>query len=111
MRLSQALNHFGTLKTLADVLDLSPSTVRDWKKSGYIPKKWQKVLIEKMKHLKPKQNFQPQISVDNLIACYGSVKSVADSLGVTPNTVYRWRDAGRIPPESLSKLPSHFNSV
>ena len=44
------------------------------------------------------------VSVDSVISAHGSVKAVADFFKVTPNTVYRWRDAGRIPEQSLMKL-------
>ena len=104
MRLSKVLDHFGSIKAVADALELNPSTVQAWKKSGLVPEKWTAAINELMQQPKSKKVEQKQISVDSIIAQHGSVKAVAQLLKVTPNTVYRWRDSGRIPSESIEKL-------
>ena len=104
MRFSKALNYFGSIKAVAEAVQLNPSTVQAWKKSGLIPDKWQPTLSDAMRQPSDRQK-QPQcVSVDSVISAHGSVKAVADFFEVTPNTVYRWRDAGRIPEQSLMKL-------
>ena len=104
MRLSKVLDHFGSIKALANALELNPSTVQAWKKSGLVPEKWTAAIKELIQQSRPKQVKQKDISVDTIIARHGSVKAVAQLLKVTPNTVYRWRDSGRIPSESIEKL-------
>ncbi len=104
MRLSKVLDHFGSIKAVANALDLNPSTVQAWKKSGLVPEKWTAAINELIQQSRPKQVKQKDISVDTIIARHGSVKAVAQLLKVTPNTVYRWRDSGRIPSESIAKL-------
>ena len=104
MRLSKVLDHFGSIKALATALELNPSTVQAWKKSGLVPGKWEAVISELMRQSHPRKIKQKDISVDSIIAQHGSVKAVAQLLKVTPNTVYRWRDSGRIPSESIEKL-------
>jgi len=104
MRLSKVLDHFGSIKALADALELNPSTVQAWKKSGLVPVKWEAVISELTQQSHPQKVKQKDVSVDTIIAQHGSVKAVAQLLKVTPNTVYRWRDAGRIPSESIEKL-------
>ena len=105
MRLQKVVDHFGSMKALANALELNPSTVQAWKKSGLVP--------EKMGGLSTRFNSatskfqkvkQEHVSVDSIIAQHGSVKAVAQLFKVTPNTVYRWRDSGRIPSESIEKL-------
>ena len=104
MRLSRVLDYFGSIKALANALELNPSTVQAWKKSGLVPGKWEAVISELMRQSHPQKIKQKDISVDSIIAQHGSVKAVAQLLKVTPNTVYRWRDSGRIPSESIEKL-------
>ena len=104
MRLSKVLDHFGSIKAVANALELNPSTVQAWKKSGLVPEKWTAAINELMQQPKSEKVEQKQISVDSIIAQHGSVKAVAQLLKVTPNTVYRWRDSGRIPSESIDKL-------
>ena len=48
MRLSKVLDHFGSIKALANALELNPSTVQAWKKSGLVPEKWEAVINELM---------------------------------------------------------------
>ena len=104
MRLSKVLDHFGSIKAVANALELNPSTVQAWKKSGLVPEKWTAAINELMQQPKSQKVEQKHISVDSIIAQHGSVKAVAQLLKVTPNTVYRWRDSGRIPSESIEKL-------
>ncbi|MEL0322660.1 MAG: helix-turn-helix domain-containing protein [Gammaproteobacteria bacterium] len=104
MRLSKALDYFGSMKALADALGLNSSTVQAWKKSGLVPAKWEATVKQLMKQPALKNLEQKSVSVDSIIAQHGSVKALAQILKVTPNTVYRWRDSGRIPNESLAKL-------
>ena len=104
MRLSKVLDHFGSIKALAIALELNPSTVQAWKKTGLVPEKWEAVISEIMRQSQTQKVKQKDVSVDTIIAQHGSVKAVAQLLKVTPNTVYRWRDAGRIPSESIEKL-------
>ena len=106
MRFSKALNHFGSIKAVAEAVQLNPSTVQAWKKSGLIPDKWQPTLSDAMRQPSNRQKQVQYVSVDSVISAHGSVKAVADFFEVTPNTVYRWRDAGRIPEHSLMKLNS-----
>ena len=106
MRFSKALNHFGSIKAVAEAVKLNPSTVQAWKKSGVIPDKWQSTLNDAMRRPSNRQKQVQCVSVDSVISEHGSVKAVADFFEVTPNTVYRWRDAGRIPEQSLMKLNS-----
>ena len=106
MRFSKALNHFGSIKAVAEAVRLNPSTVQAWKKSGLIPDKWQPTLSDAMRQPSNRQKQVQYVSVDSVISAHGSVKAVADFFEVTPNTVYRWRDAGRIPEHSLMKLNS-----
>ncbi len=104
MRLSKVLDHFGSIKAVANALDLNPSTVQAWKKSGLVPEKWKATISELMLQSQTQKVKQKNVSVDTIIARHGSVKAVAQLLKVTPNTVYRWRDSGRIPSESIEKL-------
>ena len=104
MRLSKVVDHFGSMKALASALQLNPSTVQAWKKSGLVPEKWAAAVNELMRQSNFQKVEQKHLSVDSIIAQHGSVKAVAQLLKVTPNTVYRWRDSGRIPSESIEKL-------
>ena len=104
MRLSKVLDHFGSIKAVANALELNPSTVQAWKKSGLVPEKWTAAINELLQQPRSQKVEQKHISVDSIIAQHGSVKAVAQLLKVTPNTVYRWRDSGRIPSESIEKL-------
>ena len=104
MRLSKALDHFGSIKAVANALELNPSTVQAWKKTGLVPEKWTTAINESMRQSHSQEVKQKDISVDTIIAQHGSVKAVAQLLKVTPNTVYRWRDSGRIPSDSIEKL-------
>ena len=106
MRLSKAVGYFGSMKALADMLCINPFTVQAWKKSGLIPAKWEAEVNRLMEQPDLKKVEQECVSVDSIIAQHGSVKALAQILKVTPNTVYRWRDSGRIPNESLAKLAS-----
>ena len=104
MRFSKALNYFGSIKAVAEVVQLNPSTVQAWKKSGLIPDKWQPTLSDAMRQPLKRRKRVQYVSVDSVISAHGSVKAVADFFEVTPNTIYRWRDAGKIPEHSLMKL-------
>ncbi len=104
MRFSKALNYFGSIKAVAEVVQLNPSTVQAWKKSGLIPDKWQPTLSDAMRQPLNRRKLLKYGSVDSVISAHGSVKAVADFFQVTPNTIYRWRDAGKIPEQSLMKL-------
>ena len=104
MRFSKALNYFGSIKAVAEVVQLNPSTVQAWKKSGLIPDKWRPTLSDAMRQPLKRRKLLKYVSVDSVISAHGSVKAVADFFQVTPNTIYRWRDAGKIPEQSLMKL-------
>ena len=104
MRLSKVLDHFGSIKALASALELNPSTVKAWKKSGLVPAKWTATIKELMQQSGIQKIEQKHVSVDSIIAQHGSVKAIAQLLKVTPNTAYRWRDSGQIPSESIEKL-------
>ncbi len=104
MRLQKVVDHFGSMKALANALELNPSTVQAWKKSGLVPEKWAAPINDLIQQPKFQKVKQKHVSVDSIIAQHGSVKAVAQLFKVTPNTVYRWRDSGRIPCESIEKL-------
>ena len=104
MRLSKAVDYFGSIKALADAIGLNPSTVQAWKKSGIVPEKWEPKLSQLMREPSQKRSSSQFVSVDSIIARYGSVSATAEFFEVTPNTVYRWRDAGKIPVQSLMKV-------
>jgi transposase-like protein len=104
MRLSKAVDYFGSMKALANALGINSSTVQAWKKSGLVPAKWEAEVNHLMEQPNLQKVEQECVSVDSIISRYGSVKALAQTLKVTPNTVYRWRDSGRIPNESLAKL-------
>ena len=104
MSLSKIVDHFGSIKAVAGALELNPSTVQAWKKSGLVPEKWTAAINELMQQSNCQKVEQKHISIDSIIAQHGSVKAVAQLLKVTPNTVYRWRDSGQIPSESIEKL-------
>lgn len=104
MRLSKALKYFGSIKAIAVAIGLNPSTVQAWAKSGVIPDKWEAKLAAMMQRPLEKQPVDRFISVDSVIARHGSVIATAEFFDVTPNTVYRWRDAGKIPEQSLAKV-------
>ncbi len=106
MRLSKAVDYFGSMKALANALSINSSTVQAWKKSGLVPAKWEATVNQLMQQPALEKIKQEAVSVDSVIAQHGSVKALAQTLNVTPNTVYRWRDSGRIPNESLVKLNS-----
>jgi len=106
MRLSKAVDYFGSMKALADAVGINPSTVQAWKKSGLVPAKWEAEVNRLMEQPNLQKVEHEYESVDSIISRYGSVKALAQTLKVTPNTVYRWRDSGRIPNESLAKLAS-----
>ena len=104
MRLSKVADHFGSVKALADALELNPSTVQAWKKSRLVPEKSTAAINELMQQSNFQKVGQKHASVDSIIAQHGSVKAVAQLLKVAPNTVYRWRDSGPIPSEPIEKL-------
>ena len=104
MRLSKVVDHFGSVKALADAQELNLSAVQAWKKSGLVQEKWTATIIELMQQSYFQKIEQKHVSVDSIIAQHGSVKAVAQLLKVAPNTVYRWRDSGQIPSESIEKL-------
>lgn len=37
------------------------------------------------------------MSIEEIIKYYGSIKSMADSLGVSRQTIYLWKEKGKIP--------------
>ena len=104
MRLSKAVDYFGSIKALADAIGLNPSTVQAWKKAGIVPEKWEPKLSQLMREPSQKRSSNQFVSVDSIIARYGSVSATAEFFEVTPNTVCRWRDAGKIPEQSLMKV-------
>ena len=106
MRFSKAVDHFGSIKALAAALELNPSSVQGWKKSGVVPEKWRAPVAMMMQQPSLRKEEVESVSVDSIIARHGSVKAVAQLFQVTPNTVYRWRECGRIPEESIRRLAS-----
>ena len=67
MRFSKALNHFGSIKAVAEAVQLNPSTVQAWKKSGLIPDKWRPTLNDAMRQ---PSNRQKQPSASRLIPSF-----------------------------------------
>ena len=104
MRFSKATDYFGSIKALAEALELNPSSVQAWKKSGIVPEKWRASVETLMQQPSLKKVKIEQVSVDSIIAKHGSVKAVAQLFRVTPNTIYRWRESGKIPEESIRRL-------
>ena len=104
MRFSKAVDHFGSIKALAEALELNPSSVQAWKKSGVVPEKWRTPVAMLMRQPSLRKVEVEAVSVDSIIARHGSIKAVAQLFQVTPNTVYRWRECGTIPEESLRRL-------
>ena len=106
MRFLKAVDHFGSIKALAEALELNPSSVQAWKKAGVVPEKWRTPVAMLMQQPSVRKVEVESVSVDSIIARHGSVKAVAQLFQVTPNTVYRWRECGRIPEESIRRLVS-----
>ena len=106
MRFSKAIDYFGSIKALAEALELNPSSVQAWKKNGVIPIKWRSSVEILMQQPSLKKVEVEDVSLNSIIASYGSVKAVAQLFEVTPNTVYRWREYGKIPEQAVRKLVS-----
>lgn len=103
MRLSVALNHFSTLKDIARAIEVSPSTVADWKKKdGRIPEKYVPIVKKAMDTSKP-ELCEP-LCFDEAMALFGSTEKIASFFEVHPKTVYNWKSAGLIPFKSAQKL-------
>ena len=104
MRFSKAVDHFGSIKALAEALELNPSSVQAWKKPEVVPEKWRTPVTMLMQQSPVTRAEVESVSVDSIIARHGSVKAVAQHFQVTPNTVYRWIECGRIPEGSIRRL-------
>jgi predicted site-specific integrase-resolvase len=102
MRLSKALDTFGTLKAIAEVLDVAPSTVAEWKKKGQIPVRFHASLKEAADS--DEQFVTSKMPFEEALNYFGSVKDIAELMGVNPKTVYFWKDSGFIPSNSALKL-------
>lgn len=91
------------MKAVAEALELSPSTVGDWKKrDGQIPERYVgqlKALIEN-----PKPIVDQKMSFDQALAHFGTLQDIACAAGVHPKTAYYWKDSGTIPANSASKI-------
>ena len=106
MRLSKALDTFGTLKAIAEVLDVAPSTVAEWKKKGQIPVRFHASLKEAAGS--DEQFVASKMPFEEALNYFGSVKDIAEMMGVTPKTVYFWKDSGFIPSNSAEKIKRHI---
>lgn len=102
MRISKALDTFGTLKAIAEVLDVAPSTVAEWKKKGQIPMKFHASLKEAADS--DEQFVASKMPFEQALNYFGSVKNIAHLIGVNPKTVYFWKDSGVIPSNSALRL-------
>ena len=102
MRMSKALDAFGTLKAIAEVLGVAPSTVAEWKKKGQIPVRFHASLKEAADS--DEQFVASKMPFAEALNYFGSVKDIAELLGVNPKTVYFWKDTGVIPANSALKL-------
>lgn len=103
MRLSKLVKHFATLKELAEALEVSPSTVGEWKKKGgqipyHLHDKARKLLESKPVHIDGKLDFE------EVLVQFGSVQAIAEAADVHPKTAYNWKSAGYIPSASADKL-------
>ena len=79
MRLSRVLDHFGSIKALANALELNPSTVQV-EKIGISPREMEAVINELMLQSQFQKVEPKHVSVDSIIAQHGSVKAVAQLL-------------------------------
>ncbi|MDB2618846.1 hypothetical protein N9Y18_01200 [Litoricolaceae bacterium] len=102
MRLSKALDTFGTLKAIAEVLDVAPSSVAEWKKKGQIPVRFHASLKEAADS--DEQFVASKMPFEEALNYFGSVKDIAELMGINPKTVYFWKDSGVIPSNSALKL-------
>ena len=102
MRMSKAMDTFGTLRAIAEILNVSPSTVAEWKKKGQIPMRFHLRLQEAVN---TGEWFVAQsMQFEEALNYFGSVKDIAELLEVNPKTVYFWKDSGLIPSNSAVKL-------
>ena len=67
MRLSKALDYFGSMKALADAVGINPSTVQAWKKSGLVPAKWEATVNQLMQQPGLKKLEQNVVQLRTLI--------------------------------------------
>lgn len=103
MRLSKAVEIFGSMKAVAEALELSPSTVGDWKKKdGQIPERYLTKLKILMQDREPAVDLK--MSFDQALSHFGSVQEIARVAEVHPKTAYFWRDSGNIPASSARKI-------
>jgi len=106
MRFSKAVDHFGSIKALAEALELNLSSEQAWKKAGIVPEKGRTPVAMLMQQLSVRKVEVESVSVDSIIARHGSVKAVAQLFQVTPNTGFRWRECGRNPEKSIQRFVS-----
>ncbi|MDC6471421.1 hypothetical protein PQ077_02230, partial [Litorivicinus sp.] len=74
MRLSKALDTFGTLKAIAEVLDVAPSSVAEWKKKGQIPLRFHASLKEAADS--DEQFVASKMPFEEALNYFGSVKDI-----------------------------------
>jgi len=110
MRLAKALEVFGSMKALADILHLSPSTVGDWKKkNGQIPERYRSKLEQLITEHKPNRDLA--MNFDEALRHFGSVQDVAKAADVHLKTAYFWKDSGKIPCKSARKIIEKLESL
>lgn len=100
---------FGTLKNIATLLEVAPSTVADWRKKGFIPDRFHEQLkqLADQGHQYEDKSMPFQEALDK----FGAVNDIAAAIGVNPKTVYFWKDSGVIPEGSAEKIRAYSEKV
>jgi DNA-binding transcriptional regulator YdaS (Cro superfamily) len=109
MRMSKAMELFGTLKNIATLLGVAPSTVADWRKKGAIPIRFH----EQLKQLAEQghQFEDKSMPFQEALEKFGTVNAISAAIGVNPKTVYFWKDSGVVPDGSAQKIRAYSEKV
>lgn len=102
--LSKAIQQFGSRSDLAAALGVSVSTLRRWQARG-IPAARTALL---------RRYLERAPGVPLLTAALdraGSVKALAQALGVTPSTIRRWKSSAGVPVPQHGKLESYLEGT
>jgi len=103
MRLSKALDHFGTIKDFSEAIGVASSTVAGWKKrDGQIPENYVPATKAALENTTAKGD--ESLCFDIAMARFGTIERIAGFFDVHPKTVYFWKSTGRIPANSACKL-------